>query len=112
MAGFTTHKADWKRNYLVVDQQTLEDLGRKADELLAASGDREAFAQSMREAVCRAHAEALQKYKTDGAKLSRMNQGVMFRHGWAKFSWALRSDFAIPPRHLSAIVNGNSSKNA
>ena len=47
---------------------------------------REVFAQSMREAVSRAHAEALQNYKTDGAKLYRMNQGVMFRHGWASFS--------------------------
>ena len=79
MTGLTTHKADWKGNFLVVDQQTLNDLGGKADELLAASGDREAFAQSMREAVYRAHAEALQNYKTDGAKFYRMNQGVMFR---------------------------------
>ena len=110
MTGLTTHKADWKGNFLVVDQQTLNDLGGKADELLAASGDREAFAQSMREAVYRAHAEALQNYKTDGAKLYRMNQGVMFRHGWASFSCALHSDFVTPPRQLSAIVNGNSSK--
>ena len=85
MTGLTTHKADWKGNFLVVDQQTLNDLGGKADEFLAASGDREAFAQSLREAVYRAHAEALQNYKTDGAKFYRMNQGVMFRHGWQVF---------------------------
>ena len=63
MTGLTTHKADWKGNFLVVDQQTLNDLGGKADEFLAASGDREAFAQSLREAVYRAHAEALQNYE-------------------------------------------------
>ena len=85
MTGLTTHKADWKGNFLVVDQQTLNDLGGKADEFLAVSDheamaviafrsvgcgeellrrNREAFAQSMREAVYRAHAEALQNYKT------------------------------------------------
>ena len=44
-------EVDWKGNFLVVDQRMLEDLGGKADALLAATGDRDAFARSMREAV-------------------------------------------------------------
>ena len=106
MTGLTTHKADWKGNFLVVDQQTLNDLGGKADEFLAASGDREAFAQSLREAVYRAHAEALQNYKTDGAKFYRMNQGVMFRELFTgKTTFAEYKDAAADfgPKFLTPI---------